>query len=146
MTTATQPNTTPTRRSALALTVNVAALAAGGLTPQGLAPAASPDAAIIALCHHLVALEDKTNALCAQRLTIADEHRTEPQLIALWRRRDAAVAALERLGPPKTMAGIQAVARASLATHSHKDSDGDVVPICDGHWMALMVCECLAVW
>lgn len=42
------------------------------------------------------------------------------------------------------MAGIQAVARASLATHSHKDSVGAIMPTCDGHWMALIVCESLA--
>ena len=117
---------------------------ASGLTPLSLAVATSPDAAIIALCRRLVAIEDEVIALFAQRLTIADEHRTEPAMIAIGDRRDAAVAELERLGPPKTMAGIQAVARASLATHSHKDCNGDVVPICDGHWMALTVCECLA--
>ena len=143
MSQATHTTTTPTRRAALGLSVAVTAV---GLMPAGLATTASPDAAIIALCNHLVALEGEAVALCAQRLTIADEYRTEPELIALERRRDAAVAALERLGPPKTMVGIQAVARASLATHSHKDSEGDVVPICDGHWMALTVCECLAVW
>ena len=134
---------TSTRRATLGF--SVAAIAAG-LTPLSLTVATSPDAAIIALCKRLVAIEDKTNALCAQRLTIADEHRTEPDLIAIWDCRDAVVAELEHLGPPRTLAGIQAVARASLATHSDKDSDGDVVPICDGHWMALTVCECLAVW
>ena len=133
----TQTPTTPTRRAALGL--SVAAIVAGR------AAATSPDAAIIALCHRLVALEDEVTALCAQRLTIADEQRTEPALIAIETRRETAVAELERLGPPETMAGIQAVARASLATHSHKDNKGNVVPICDGHWMALVVCECLAV-
>jgi hypothetical protein len=85
-----------------------------GLMPMGLATTALLDAAIIALCNHLVTLEGEAVALCAQRLTIADEHRTEPELIAIEARRDAAVAELEHLGPP--MAGIQAVARASLVT------------------------------
>jgi hypothetical protein len=143
MSQATHTPITPTRRASLGFTM---AAITTSLTPLSRVVVTSPDAAIIALCKRLVAIEDKTNALCAQRLTIADEHRTEPDMIALEGYRGAVVAELERLGPPQTMAGIQAVARASLATHSHKDSDGDVVPICDGHWMALMVCECLAVW
>ena len=133
--------TLPGRRAALGF--SVAAIAAG-LTPANPGAPVSPDAAIIALCARLVAIEDEAMALCARTLTIADEQRTEPEMIAIEDRRDAAVADLERLGPPQTLAGLQAVARASLATHSLKDGDGAVVPVCDGHWMALTVCECLA--
>ena len=104
----------------------------------------SPDAAIIALCDSLIEIEIEATALVAQRLTIADERRTEAQMIALERRRADAVAELVRLGPPRTMTEIRAVARASLATHRNENREGAVVPICCGHWLALTVCECLA--
>jgi hypothetical protein len=104
----------------------------------------SPDAAIIALCDSLIEIEIEATALVAQRLTIADERRTEAQMIALERRRADVVAELVRLGPPRTMTEIRAVARASLATHGNKNREGAVVPSCCGHWLALTVCECLA--
>jgi hypothetical protein len=104
----------------------------------------SPDAAIITLCDSLIEIEIEATALLAQRLTIADERRTEPQMIALERRRTNVVAELVRLGPPKTITEIRAVAWASLATHRNKNREGTVVPICCGHWLALTVCECLA--
>jgi hypothetical protein len=104
----------------------------------------SPDAAIIALCDSLIEIESEATALVAQRLTIADERRTEPQMIALERRRADAVAELVHLGPPRTVTEIRAVARASLATHRNENREGAVVPICCGRWLALTVCECLA--
>ncbi|WP_158923741.1 hypothetical protein [Acidisphaera sp. S103] len=104
----------------------------------------SPDAAIVALCDSLIEIEIEATALVAQRLTIADERRTEAQMTALERRRADVVAELMRRGPPRTMTEIRAVARASLATHGNKNGEGAVVPICCGHWLALTVCECLA--
>jgi hypothetical protein len=129
------------RRSAIGL--SFAAIAAGLVTP-GLATAASSDAAIIALCNRLVALDDECNAITALTLMIEDEDRVEPDIIAIEDRRDAAVEELERLGPPTTLAGIKAMARASLATHSHKNSDNEIIAEDGGHWLALAVCECLA--
>jgi hypothetical protein len=41
------------------------------------------------------------------------------------------------------MAGLRAMARASRAIHSFKTSAEEVIPCCDGHWMALTICECL---
>jgi hypothetical protein len=131
----------PTRRAMLGF--GTAAAAAAVATPADLEATAPPDAAITALCNRLVAIEHEAATLDVQTRTIADERRAEQEMIAINGRRDAVVAELERLGPPKTMAGIQAVARASLATHIHKDNDGVVVPICPGHRMALIVCECL---
>ena len=45
-----------------------------------------PDAAIIALCDSLIEIEIEATALLAQWLTIADERRTEPHMIALEHR------------------------------------------------------------
>jgi len=131
----------PTRRATLGF--STAAAAAALATPSERAATAPPDAAITALCNRLVAIAHEAATLDVQMRTIADEQRIEREMIAIEARRNAVLAELERLGPPKTMAGIQAVARASLASHRLKDVDGAIVPVCPGHRMALTVCECL---
>jgi hypothetical protein len=48
--------------------------------------------------------------------------RMEPELQALNDRQAIAIDELDRLGRPKTLAGLKAMVTASLAVHDHKDT------------------------
>jgi hypothetical protein len=114
----------------------------GTIAAPGIA-AGSADAKLISLCHHLVALEDEVAELFDRRTTIAEEEATENEMDALYVRKDALMAQLDKVEPPTTMAGIVAVARAALATHYHRDLRGTAIASDDSHWLLLMACEAL---
>ena len=62
---------------------------------------------------------------------------------ALYNRRDELMAAIENAGPPTSMAGIIATARAALAAHYQRDSDGVALASSDSEWLLLMCAEAL---
>jgi hypothetical protein len=103
---------TPTRRSALGF--SAAALAAG-LTVPALAASSSPDAGLIRLSAEAVTWKAEFDALHATRKTVEQERQTEAQLDALFQWQFALMGKITAACPPSTMAGIAALARASLA-------------------------------
>jgi hypothetical protein len=78
------------------------------------------------------------------RDTIEDERRTEPELDALYASLEEPLDALERVDAPQTMAGLKALAAASLAMHSNRDVSGGIITESDEHWMALIILRSLA--
>jgi len=129
---------TTTRRAALRGTF--ATIIASAVTAPAIATS-SPDARLIALCGQLDALQDDFAELFGRCVTIEQEHATEPEMDALHAREDALMAQIEAAGPPTTMVGIVAVARAGLAMHPHRDTDGTAIAGDDNHWLLLLACE-----
>jgi hypothetical protein len=132
--------TATSRRAALGGTI--AGIIAGTVAAPAIA-AGSPDANLIALCSQLNALEGEISNLFSRRNTIADEEATEPEMEALYARRDMLMAQLDKVAPPRTMRGIVAVAQAALATHYHRDADGAAIASDDSEWLLLVACEAL---
>jgi hypothetical protein len=130
-------DTTTSRRAALRDTVAtvVASLTAPGPT--------SADAELIRLCGQLVALRDDFDEVYGRRTTIEEEDATEHELIALDKREDALLGAMEAAGPPTTIAGIVAVAQAGLAIYLHRDTEGTAIAEDDAHWLLLQCAEAL---
>jgi hypothetical protein len=107
--------------------------------------AVSPgDTRLIGLCGQLDALQDAFSDLFARRMTIEQEHATEPEMEALLDRQDALLDAIEAAGAPTTAAGIAAVARTALALYPHRDAEGSTIAHDDSHWLLLVACEALA--
>jgi hypothetical protein len=76
---------------------------------------ANPDAALIALCDRIVALNDAELALYEVRHSIEDEKRTEAALDALLDERTVIVERIQEMPDAATVDGLRAMARASLA-------------------------------
>jgi hypothetical protein len=132
MPTAIQTTTTPTRRSAMQF--GVGALIAGITAPIMASAALSPDAELIKICDRLLRIKAAFNELFSRRNTVEQEDATEDELTALYDRKSLAVEELEELDPPTTLAGVKALARAALATHDGRNSDGEIESNCDSHW------------
>jgi hypothetical protein len=129
------------RRTALcSLAVTVLA---GPFTVPGIT-ADSADAHLIGLCGQLHALHDAFSDLFDRRQTIEEEQATEPEMMALFERQHALLDAIEDAGPPTTMAGATAVARAALALYPDRDAEGTPMAQDDSHWLLLVACEALA--
>ena len=130
--------TAASRRTALCSTV--AGLIAGTFAAPGLAA----DTRLIRLCGQLDALQEAFSDLFARRMTIEQEHATEPAMEALLDRQNALLDAIEAAGAPATAAGIAAVARTALALYPHRDAEGSTIAQDDSHWLLLVACEAMA--
>lgn len=106
-------------------------------TTLDLTIGANVDAPLISLCWRLIDLETEVGLLVGTAHTLDDERRIERRVTALYKRMGASLEAIEGLCPPATMAGIEALACAALAVDFEE-------PVCQGHRLALIVCECLA--
>jgi hypothetical protein len=104
----------------------------------------SADAQLIRLCDQLHALQDAFSELFTRRMTIEEEQATEPEMRALLKHQQALLEAMEETGPPSTMAGVMAVARAGLALYPERDAQGIPIAQDDSHWLLLVACEALA--
>jgi hypothetical protein len=104
----------------------------------------SADARLIGLCDQLYALQNTFSALFARRMTIEEEHATEPEMRALIKHQQALLDAIEETSPPTTMAGVMAVARTGLALYPERDAQGIPIAQDDSHWLLLVACEALA--
>jgi hypothetical protein len=115
-----------------------------GTVADMTAPArSSADAKLMRLYSRLTALEAEFDAVFDRRTTIAEEEATESELDALDRRRTRLLAQIEAAGPPTTMAGVVATARAALAIHYHRDTNGNALASDDSEWLLLTACEAL---
>jgi hypothetical protein len=131
---------TVSRRTALGF--SVAAFAAG-FVPV-IARAAAPDAAIVKTCAALLALDSEFEELHDRRLTIEDEHRTEPELVALTDRRTEIEDRLSDMGSPTTPAGAKAMALVAVSRWQ-RDYEGGGICVSDfDEWVALTVVEYVA--
>jgi hypothetical protein len=122
----TTTHTTPTRRAVfrgLGLTSIAAGLAVPAVA-RTKPDDADADAELIRACGEIVASQTRINALCEGRYTIDDEESTDPKLIALCEKQSEPVDFIDR-APPTTLAGVRAVARASIAIAPVK-LDGEV--------------------
>lgn len=72
------------------------------------------DAQLIGLCDKVHANCDRVAALMQTRITIADEHRSEPALSHLFETERAILDQIWKHGTPDTVQGARAVARLSL--------------------------------
>ena len=133
--------TAASRRTALCSTV--AGLIAGTFAAPGIA-ADPADTRLIRLCGQLDALQEAFSDLFGRRMTIEQEHATEPAMEALLDRQDALLDAIEAAGAPATAAGIAAVARTALALYPHRDAEGSTIAQDDSHWLLLVACEAMA--
>ena len=117
--------TSSSRRSALKLSMT--AMAAGVLAPLA-AGAASPnqqDAELIRLCGEIVGIGDATRALCSVRLTFEEELAQMPEFRRLADEEDRLIEAIADLYPPRTLAGLRAMAVAAMAV-TEIDKDGSL--------------------
>jgi len=138
----TEEQDTPTRRSALKLSIS--AIAAGLAAPAlAMAAPASPDAELIKLCNDLVAANAEIEALCATRKTIADEHRTEQQLELLSQKHSTIEAAIEEQGSPETAEGVRAMACVAM-TRFPGIFEGEPIAHDFDEWVTLCVVEFVA--
>jgi hypothetical protein len=137
--------TIPSRRRALRF--SLAALMAGAAGPAGVFNSArampGADAELIALCAVVVEKEAARQALHALRHTIADEQRTEPAMQALYDESEQAMCTLMALPGPSTVAGLQAMAWASIVVAPH-DLEGEIIHPGDAEWLAFRVVTFLA--
>jgi hypothetical protein len=115
----------------------------GTITSMTASGRSSADARLLRLYSRLTALEAEFDAVFDRRTTIAEEEATESELDALDRRRTRLLAQIEAAGPPTTMAGVVATARAALAIHHYRDSNGTAIASDDSEWLLLMAAEVL---
>lgn len=136
-----------TRRAALRGTIATVIASMTAAPAIAASTRSLTDARLIALCGQLDALQDDFDELFSRRTTIAEEEQTEHEMDALYARKDALMTQLEEAveadGPPTTMRGIVAVARAGLLMHPHRDTDGTTIASDDGEWLLLMCAEAL---
>lgn len=133
--------TATSRRTAMGGTI--ASIIAGTVAAPAIAAAGSPDARLIALCAQLHQVQDDFAELFERCVTIEQERATEHEMAALQAREDALMAKIEAAGPPTTMRGVVAVARAALAIHHHRDADGVAIASDDSGWLLLQAAEAL---
>jgi hypothetical protein len=138
---------TTSRRSALR-GISLTAMAAGLAARSALAapvPAPDTDAELIRLCGEVVAVQDKIDALYKVRHTAEDEQRTEPELDDLSAMQHEWLDLIEAAAvSPATLAGVRAMARASIAI-APLDRDGETeFEGGDAEWLALTVVKFLA--
>ncbi|HEX2941529.1 MAG TPA: hypothetical protein VHO91_10810 [Rhodopila sp.] len=129
----------PTRRAALRASAAAGLAGLIGAT-AAKAASASADADLIEACGRFCDLEAAIVALHATRKTIEAERRTEPDLDRLNAEQECALDAIEANVPPRTRAGIAAVARALLASWE-KAPDGDPVMADTDDWLAVTLAE-----
>jgi hypothetical protein len=140
MPTATQPNTTPTRRSALGFS---AAAIVAGLTMPALAGPANPDAELIALCDRLVTTERELLAIYDLRKTQEDEKRTEHLVDAIFAEQGAIVDRIEGIPGVATVDGLRSMARASLAIAPKRHNGSAYFDGSDAEGLALVIVRIL---
>jgi hypothetical protein len=134
MPTATNSNTTPTRRSALGF--SAAALAAG-LTVPALDATSSPDAELIRLCDRLV------NLRTYEQATLDLDDYDEADLLESDREWDQLRNRVGEIDRPLTLAGASAMARC-VVRHSYKCADGCVIMLDIAQSMGIRISEFLA--
>ena len=115
----------------------------GTITSMTAPAGSSADVRLLRLYSRLTALEAEFDAVFDRRTTIAEEEATESELDALDRRRTRLLAQIEAAGPPTTMAGVVATARAALAIHYHRDRNGTAIANDDSEWLLLQCAEAL---
>ena len=118
-------NTTSSRRSALILS---ATAAVSGLLAPLAAGAASPaqqDVGLIRLCGEIVGIGAATRALCSAPLSFDEELAQMPEFRRLADEEDCLLEAIADLYPPRTLAGLRAMAVAAVAV-TEIDKDGSI--------------------
>ena len=107
-------NTPPTSRRT-ALHSGLSTLAARLFGPQAIyAVSTDADAELIRLCVAIHANRDAMDALLKARVTIDNEHRTEPALTQLFEAEKAVLNQIWEVGTPDTAHGAKAVALTAL--------------------------------
>ena len=109
-------STSASRRSALRLSVTAIA---AGILPLTMAAAKSTpntDAKLIRFCTDLTKVGSARRALCAVRgLTIEQEEAQMPEIRHLLEREDRLVEAITDTRPPRSLAGVSALAKVIMA-------------------------------
>jgi hypothetical protein len=90
----------------------------------------------------LVAIEGEISALMAACNTIEDELRTDPELAAMFASRNRVFTCIYDQPDVTTIAGVLAMARASLAV-APRDTDGQIIWTGDSEYLAWSVAEFL---
>ena len=104
---------TPATSRRTALHGDLSIIAARLFGPQAIS-AVPTDAELIRLCVVIHANRDAMDALLETRVTIEDEHRTEPALTRLFEAEKAVLNQIWEVGTPDTAHGAKAVALTAL--------------------------------
>jgi hypothetical protein len=123
MRSATPTNTTPTRRSAMRL--SLAALTAGMAAPAIARTKTGMDAGLIALCDQFVANETERHLLCEHDEYAPDFGPNHARYKQLGNEQAHLIDVIEECQSPTTPAGHAAMARAAL-TWVSRDPEGNV--------------------
>jgi hypothetical protein len=146
MPTATIESTTPTRRSAMC--ISLAALTAGLTAPAQAAPAANPEATLIDLCNRLVAAETEECLLIDHDAYAPDFGPNHARSNQLNEERERLEGLIEECEAPASAAGFAAIARAAL-TWATRDHNGEIQCQDFGEQRLVMLAEGVAggfVW
>jgi hypothetical protein len=105
---------------------------------------ANPDGQILEACGVLMGLEHDIEALSAQRQTLEDEGRTDPQLRALYAKQRVIEDHLSDLPAPTTIAGAAALAQLMTARWPVVDEDGTLLVHDFEEWASATLFEFVA--
>jgi len=128
---------TPTTSRRTALRGGLSALAAGLFASRAIAAVPTDaDVELIRLCAAIHANRDAVDALLGARITIEDEHRTEPALARLFGTEEAILSQIWKVGAPDTARGAKAVALAALRLAGEGEVERPEL-LDDANWLAV---------
>lgn len=115
-------------------------LAGAAIACQAKGATVGADAELIALANRVVDLRHRIDALHEIRHDAESEQRTEPEMDRLYTEQEAAVARIDKLPGPTSLAGAKAVAAAAHALLLC-DIDGKEEHANDAEWLAFVALE-----